>query len=344
MLRDKEDDKRDKYGEVHVGRDDFRIEVVGFDGMDKRYHSDTGKHDRKSAISIAEDQDGHSRDKCPKNRDKSTDKDDEWDGKNKWKWFFSVKKTDRDKSYSRQDSIHESDKGLCLENKSKSRSDFLRDHSPLVVEKSEVPISYLGEEFFDPFSINDKKIREDKSDEKFRKEYPRICHVVKCIFPDRLQIIAINDIRCYGVETEVEIGALLYFRYEILSLGSDFWWVREEAIELSSDLREDVDEDKYQNPDKNNIEKCDHDVCCSVSFCYTVGSILFPSLSPGMYACGEPGTEFEKDVGKKKCHKKEYEEVSERVSEDEEDRVGDHFFPEDFSEDERDKGFECHGK
>jgi hypothetical protein len=59
-----------------------------------------------------------------------------------------------------------------------------------------------------------------------------------------------------------------------------------------------------------------------------------------MYLSREEFSELEKYIREEKCDKKENEKIFDSVSYEEEERVGYEFFPESFSEDDREKGFE----
>ncbi len=69
-------------------------------------------------------------------------------------------------------------------------------------------------------------------------------------------------------------------------------------------------------------------------------SILFSCFSPRVDLICEPCSELEKYIRKKEGDKKENEKIFDSVSDEEEERVGYEFFPESFSEDDREKGFE----
>ncbi len=157
--------------------------------MYDRDHRDTGKHHRKLSIPISEYEYRNSGEKCPEYRDKSTDKYDERECKYKWKCSTSMKKANHDQSDCREYCVDEGDDRLRLEYKPKSISYFFCDDCPFIIQKAKISIADLPEEFFYPFSIDDKEIREYQGDEKFRENNTSIGDVGNCIFPDRLKVV-----------------------------------------------------------------------------------------------------------------------------------------------------------
>ncbi len=75
-----------------------------------------------------------------------------------------------------------------------------------------------------------------------------------------------------------------------------------------------------------------------------MGFISFSLDSPGMYLSCDEGTEFEKYIWEEKCHKKEYQKVTQGVPDEKKKTIWYNFFPEDFTEDDGNDSFECKHK
>jgi hypothetical protein len=163
---------------MHIGRDYFWIQIIRLDDVDDGDHHYTRKYDRDlitaGTVSVSEYKYRYTREKCPKYRDKASDKDDKGKGKYKWKWGTTMDDADNNKSYGSEDSIDQSDNRLCLKNQSKSSPHFPRDDRPFQIEKLKIPIFYLPEKFFYPFPVDDEEVREHECDEKFGKYDPRV--------------------------------------------------------------------------------------------------------------------------------------------------------------------------
>lgn len=62
--------------------------------------------------------------------------------------------------------------------------------------------------------------------------------------------------------------------------------------------------------------------------------------SPLVYRMCDIGPELEKYICKEKCHEKEYEKITQTIADKEEEAIGDELFPEYFTEDDGEYGFE----
>jgi hypothetical protein len=111
---------------------------------------------------------------------------------------------------------------------------------------------------------------------------------------------------------------------------------------LATDLRKDIHEYKDEYGDKYDIETRDDDIGSSVFPCNLVRSILLSYFAPVVDLVREICPEFEKDIGKEKGDKEEYEKVSESISDKKEKGICNHLFPEDFTEDDGEEGFYVH--
>lgn len=171
MLWNEKNDKSDKYREMYIWRNDFRIEIIGFDRMYDCNHDNESDDDWETSKSISKYHYRNAWEKSAEYWNKSSNKDDEWKRKNKWKYWKFPRSPDKiahhyvdrsntrmdhandNESNGRKDSIYHSDDGLCLENKSETDTDFPSDNGPLVIEKLEVPVSDLTKKCFDTYSL-----------------------------------------------------------------------------------------------------------------------------------------------------------------------------------------------
>jgi hypothetical protein len=78
---------------------------------------------------------------------------------------------------------------LGFKYESKSCSYLPSDDRPFVIEKLEVSIPDLGEEFLDAYPFDEKKIGKEECQEKFRKNNTSIRHIGKRLLSYRLEII-----------------------------------------------------------------------------------------------------------------------------------------------------------
>ena len=117
---EREDQEGDEYRKMYVGRDDFRIEVVGFHSVNQGDHHHDGKNVGESTISISNDDDGYTREDGPEYRDKSENKDNEREGDDKWEGSSTMDDTHNDESEGRHERVDQGYNGLCAEYESES--------------------------------------------------------------------------------------------------------------------------------------------------------------------------------------------------------------------------------
>ena len=89
---------------------------------------------------------------------------------------------DDEESYGSEYSIGQGDDGLRLKYKTESAPDLSRDHRPLFVEESEVPISDLPEKSLYLLPIDDEEIREYERDEELREYDTSIGDILDRVF------------------------------------------------------------------------------------------------------------------------------------------------------------------
>lgn len=129
--------------------------------MNDRDHRDEGEHDWYTTESISEDEDRNSREKGTKYGDKATDKNDERKRDNKWK-CSTMENTNHYQSDAREYGIDERDDRLRSEDESKTCTDFLCDNCPFIIEKLEITIPDLSQEFFDTNPLDEKEVGEEE--------------------------------------------------------------------------------------------------------------------------------------------------------------------------------------
>ena len=144
MLWYRQDQKSDKDGEVDIGGDDFRIEIVGLDDMDDADHREHPEYCPESRESIGDDDYRDSRDDRAEYRDKSKYKNNQRKRDNIGKVGSCMHETDDDESDRREHRIHEGDDRLSSEYHPESCADLSGDDRVLFIEKCEIPITHLS--------------------------------------------------------------------------------------------------------------------------------------------------------------------------------------------------------
>ena len=127
--------------------------------------------------------------------------------------------------------------------------------------------------------------------------------------------------------------------YEVLSLNGDLRSISEKFIDLSTNLREDIHEDKYHDTDKYDIESRDDDIRSSIFPSEHMDSVDLSCHSPVMDLCREVGTKLQEYIRKKKCDEKKYQEITQCISYNKEKTIGDNLLPKEFTEDDGECGF-----
>lgn len=132
-------------------------------------------------------------------------------------------------------------------------------------------------------------------------------------------------------ESEIEIRSSFHLRNKILTLTSDISGIIQKLFYFPSDLWDNIYKYKNQNPDKNNIECRNNDICCGILSCDQMGTIFLPMKSPCVYFLSEILPEFEKNIGKKKGNKKEHEKIREAISDEKKEGICDELSPKEWS-------------
>lgn len=337
VLRDSQDDERDKNREVDVWRDDFRIQIVCLDSVYYREHHEYTDDCRDSAISVRDDDDRDPWYDRPKYRDKTKYKNNQCERDNIRESPTPRHESDDDESKSREYRVHECDDRLRSKYDTKSISDLSRDDRIFIIEKCEVAITHTSEKELYFFSFDDKYIREDESEEELHEDESTVRYIGEDELSDRFEVFRRENIFRRFLETEIEGGTFLEFIDNLLSLTRYDWSFSDEFLDIGSDLRHDGDKDKSHNRDKEYIEDRHDDIGGGVFGCEFVWGIAFSFFSPVMelvsdhFACLEEYICTDK-YDEKKCHK-----VCERQRDDRESRPGDEFFPEFFREYDREE-------
>ena len=304
VLRYEQYHECDEYWDVHIGRDDPRIEIVCLDRMDECYHSDHECYRYSATVSIGDDEDRHSRDECPKNRDKSEHEHDEWESENKWKYRSTMEEWYDDESYRCEDCIHYGDQWLGPENRSESVPDLASDNLIFPIKKCEIPSLHLREEPSNQLTLYDEYIWEYESDEELGQDDPSIPEVSEDRLPDGLEIVLIDDISDDLIESKWDRELRLQSCYKSLELCRDLWSPTDELSDLDDDLWDDVNKKKHDNEDEYDIEDTHYNIGTVVLQCYLCCSVAFLMESPSMDDPRYPGCWLEEQVCKKKCDKK----------------------------------------
>ena len=103
VFGDEEHQKCDKNREVHVGRDDLRIEVIRLECVDEENHYDNRADNRESTHTVSDDNDGNAGEKYAKNRDESEHEHNERKRDNIRETIMSKEVSDDDEPYHRQE-------------------------------------------------------------------------------------------------------------------------------------------------------------------------------------------------------------------------------------------------
>ena len=202
VLRYEEYDECDEYRDTHIGGYYLRIEVVCLDRVDDSDHGDDEGYRYSSTVSIRDDEDRHSRDECPKNRDKSKHENNEWECKDKWEYRTSMEQWYDDESNWCEDGIDYSNQWLSPEDSSESTPDLASDDLVFSIEKCKITSLHLREESGNRLTLYDKNIGENESDEELGQDDPRIAEVSEHRLSDGLEIVRIDDISHDLIESE----------------------------------------------------------------------------------------------------------------------------------------------
>lgn len=204
MLREKQDEECDEYGKFHIGRDDFRIEVVCLDRMDDhRQYCDHRKHLRSSVIE-SDKSDGDRRDEESEHRNKPKYEHHDTDSRNERKCSAGMNVPYCKKSEGSKYRIGESNDGLSFENKSESFGYLLGEIGELLVDKGEIPFFYTIEILLDFLPINEKYITQNKGDEDLEQKDSGIFHVLKDTDERRFDISFIHNSLKKLIESKIE--------------------------------------------------------------------------------------------------------------------------------------------
>ena len=202
VLRYEEYDECDKYWNTHIGGYYLRIEIICLDRMDDCDHGDDECYGGTTTIPVGDDEDRDSRDECPKNRNKSKHKNNEWECEDKWEYRTPMEEWYDDESNRGENSIDYGNQWLSPEDRSESIPDFASNDSIFPIEKCEIPSLHLREKSSNRLTLYDEYIGEDQSDEELGQYDSRIAEVSKDGLSDGLEIVLIDNISDYLIESE----------------------------------------------------------------------------------------------------------------------------------------------
>lgn len=244
-----------------------------------------------------------------------------------------------DESYRREYRIHEGYDRLGFKDYPKACPHFFRDDRPLDIEKSEISIFYLSEEFFYPLAIDDKEVGEDECDEELREDDTSIRDIGDCLLSDRLEIRRAYHITDKTRESKIEITRLFYREEKVLTLTRDARSLSEKSIYLPTNLWDNIHKDKNHDTDKYYIQDRYDNIGSRILPSDDMHAVSLTMESPLMDFTCDIGPEFEKYISKEKCHEEEDEKITQTIAEEKEEAVGDELLPEYFTEYEREYGF-----
>lgn len=133
-------------------------------------------------------------------------------------------------------------------------------------------------------------------------------------------------------ESEIQTRGRFYFRNKVLSLASNISSIIEKLFYFSSYLWDNIDEYKNKQSNKYDIESSYDDICRCILSCDFMSTIFFSVDSPIVYFLSEIGPELEKNIGKKEGDEKEYEKITEAISDHKKGQVRDKLSPKDGTE------------
>lgn len=242
MLRNNQYEKYNKNRDTQIGWYNPRIEIVRLDSVDDRDHSDTEEERYGSTISICDDEDRDSRDKCTKNRDKSEYEHDERKSEYKWENMISMYQAHDDESSRCEDSIDESDDWLSSEYRSKSESDLAGDDRIFSIEKCKIPSLHLRKKIDNMFPLHHEYIWHHDGDHELGEDDPRVSQVSESCLSYRLECLGIDDISDDLSESEIDRESPLDLTSKSLELCCDAGSTSDELSHLTDNLWDDIDE------------------------------------------------------------------------------------------------------
>lgn len=103
--------------------------------------------------------------------------------------------------------------------------------------------------------------------------------------------------------------------------------ILEKLTDFSANLWDNIDENEDQNTDKYYIEPRYDDTYGCILSSNSMGTIFFSVDSPIVYFLGEICPELEKNIGKKEGDEKEYEKITQAISDHKKGQVRDQLSP-----------------
>lgn len=247
---------------------------------------------------------------------------------------MSEKEANNDESDGGEEGIHERDDRLCLEDKAESFPDPSSKQGILIIEKTEVPVFHTEKEVSYFFSLDDKNIGENQSDQKFHHDDTTIGDMSEEKLSHSFDVFWIDEVIGDLDETEIQSGIFLEVYRKFGHLSSHIWRTSHEIPDIRSDLWEDVHEYDHYDRDKEDVEEGDDRVRRGIFLCDTVSTILVSLHSPLMDLRGDEFPDFEKDIGTDEGDEEESEKIRKPPTCEPQEAIGDDLFPENFREDD----------
>lgn len=218
MFWEEKNKKCDKYGKFHIGGDNFRIQIVRFNRMNKCNHSENGYNNIHPSIPISDDNYGKGREKSSQNRNKSKNKNNNSESNNIRKSFSSMEETNHKEADNSERRISKSDDHLSLKNKPKPFCNLSENDTVFLVKESKISFFHRLKVVGDFGAIDKKNIAENHSDEKFCEENSDIFDIFECSTNDIFQRTRIKNPIQSLIDTEIHIEGTLEILYRILHL------------------------------------------------------------------------------------------------------------------------------
>lgn len=255
-----ENEERDENRKFHIGRNDFRIEIVCFYRVDKRDHDDDSRHDGHSSVGKSDDQDRDRRKERSENRDKSENEYDQSERNDERESIPSMDEADNQKPYDRQHGIDERNDRLCFENESEALRDFSENHRVFPIEKGEIPALYFLEILGNALPVDNEDVTQDERDQEFGQQYSDVFDILEHVFHDLFDIVLIQEVVHRFFDSEIDMEP----RFDLGDIPLDYRGNRgnllPEPLSFFQQLWNETIEQEYNYENERDIDRSDYDI------------------------------------------------------------------------------------
>ncbi len=331
---DGEDDEGHEDWEMHIGRDDFWIQVICLKCMDDEYHDEDPEYYRETSIAIPDDNDRNAWEDGSEYRNEAKDEDNQAQGDQVGKGSSSDDESDEEEPDGCENTIDQGNDRLCLKYYSKAITHLLSEDCIFIIEEGEVPITHFLQEGLYLFPFDNKDIGEKKPEKKLQKYDPDIFDIFQGKLPCWFHIGLTEYTLRRFLKSEIQCCFLLDTDNEFLHLSSNNWSRLHEVSKIPTYSWDNIGEYENHDQDEDDIESSHDNVGCRIFGCDPVFRITFPMLSPIMYSRRDRFSRLQEYIGTDEDDEEEGEKIVEKVDDESEETIGYEFLEKLLWEDE----------